>query len=191
MSELEALGGEIEDAIERVRVPSYVIDPHGVIRWLNAAALKLMGDVRGRQFTSVVAPEETRRAAEIFARNLLGPPSGSDNTIVGIDANGERRSVEVSAVPLRRGGKVIGVFGQAKRVDEREPALPPHPSLTPRQGQVLNLLERGRSTEQIAAELHLSTETVRNHIRHILRALDAHSRLEAVAIWRHDHSAAV
>jgi PAS domain S-box-containing protein len=191
MTELEALGGEIEDAIERVRVPAYVIDRHGIIRWLNAAALKLMGDVRGRQFTSVVAPEETRRAGEIFARNLLGPPSGSDNTIVGIDANGERRTVEVSAVPLRSGGKVIGVFGQAKDIDEGEPPLPPHPSLTPRQTEVLRLLERGRSTEQIAAELHLSTQTVRNHIRHLLRALDAHSRLEAVAIWRHQHLAAV
>src|SRR5205814_6525689 len=113
MSELETLGGEIEDAIERVRVPAYVIDGHGIIRWLNAAALELVGDVRGRQFTSVVAPEETRRAREIFTRNLLGPPSGSDNTIVGIDAKGERLSVEVSAVPLRSGGSVIGVFGQA------------------------------------------------------------------------------
>jgi DNA-binding NarL/FixJ family response regulator len=69
--------------------------------------------------------------------------------------------------------------------------MPPHPSLTPRQGEVLNLLERGRSTEQIAAELHLSTETVRNHIRHVLRALGARSRLEAVAIWRHEHLAAM
>jgi len=30
--------------------------------------------------------------------------------------------------------------------------------------------------------LHLSTETVRNHIRHVFAALGAHSRLEAVAI---------
>ena len=191
MSELESLGGQIEDAIERVRVPAYVIDRHGIIRWLNAAALELVGDVRGRQFTSVVAPEETRRAREIFIRNLTGAPSGSDNTVVGIDATGERRSVEVSAVPLRSGGRVIGVFGQAKHVDEGEPLLPPHPRLTPRQTEVLRLLERGRSTEQIAGELHLSIETVRNHVRHILRALDAHSRLEAVAIWRHEHLAAV
>jgi DNA-binding NarL/FixJ family response regulator len=49
------------------------------------------------------------------------------------------------------------------------------------------LLEHGRSTIQIAAELHLSTETVRNHIRHILRALGVNSRLEAVALTRRDH----
>jgi PAS domain S-box-containing protein len=187
MSELENLGGEIEDAMERVRVPAYVIDRHGIIRWLNPAARKLVGDVRGRQLTSVVAPEETRRAREIFVRNLVGPRSGSDNKAVVLDANGERLSVEVSAVPLRSGERVIGVFGQVKHVDEAERPLAPHPSLTPRQAQVLTLLEEGRSTEQIAGELHLSVETVRNHIRHLLRALNAHSRLEAVAIGRREH----
>jgi PAS domain S-box-containing protein len=187
MSRLESLGIEVEDAIERVRVPSYMIDQHGIIRWLNPAAIKLVGDVRGRQLTSVVAPEETRRAREIFARNLVGPRSGSDNKAVIVDANGDRMAVEVSAVPLRSGGHVIGVFGQVKDLDEGEPPLPPHPSLTPRQAEVLTLLEYGHSTERIALELHLSVETVRNHIRHLLRALNAHSRLEAVAIGRREH----
>jgi PAS domain S-box-containing protein len=187
MSELEAIGGDVEDAISRVRVPAYLIDRHGIIRWLNPAAQKLVGDVRGRQLTSVVAPEETRRAREIFTRNLVGPPDGSDNKGVLLDADGERVSVEVSAVPLRRGGHVIGVFGQIKDVEEGDTPPPPHPNLTPRQAEVLRLLEHGRSTEQIARELHLSIETVRNHIRHLLRALNVHSRLEAVAVGRQEH----
>jgi PAS domain S-box-containing protein len=187
VSELEAIGGEIEDAIERVRVPGYVIDRHGIIRYLNPAARKIVGDVRGRQFTSVVAPEETRRAREIFTRNLMGPRAGSDNKVVVIDAEGERLSVEVSAVPLQSGDRVIGVFGQALDIEEDDPPPPPHPHLTPRQAEVLRLLEQGRSTEQIAGELHLSTETVRNHIRHILQALNVHSRLEAVAVGRQMH----
>ena len=187
MSELEAIGGEVEDAIERVRVPAYVIDRHGIIRYLNPAARKLVGDVRGRQLTSVVAPEETRRAREIFARNLMGPRAGSDNKGVVIDADGERVSIEVSAVPLQSGGRVIGVFGQVLDVEEDDPPPPPHPHLTPRQSEVLRLLEQGRSTEQMARALHLSTETVRNHIRHILRALNVHSRLEAVAMGRQEH----
>jgi DNA-binding NarL/FixJ family response regulator len=64
-----------------------------------------------------------------------------------------------------------------------------HPDLhlTPRQAEVLELLERGRSTSQIAEELQLSTETVRNHIRLLLRAVGAHSRLEAVAIAHRAH----
>jgi PAS domain S-box-containing protein len=187
MSELEAIGGEVEDAIDRVRVPAYVIDAHGIIRYVNPAARKLVGDVRGRQLTSVVAPEETRRAREIFARNLVGPRAGSDNKVVAIDAQGERVSIEVSAVPLQSGGRVIGVFGQLLDVEEDDPPPPPHPRLTPRQAEVLRLLEQGRSTEQIARELHLSTETVRNHIRHIRRALNVHSRLEAVAVGRREH----
>jgi DNA-binding NarL/FixJ family response regulator len=64
---------------------------------------------------------------------------------------------------------------------------PPRPaaaaslSLTPRQNDVLQLLGQGASTEDIASMLHLSKETVRNHVRNILRELRAHSRLEAVA----------
>jgi DNA-binding NarL/FixJ family response regulator len=52
---------------------------------------------------------------------------------------------------------------------------------------VLRLLQRGFSTSQIATELHLSTETVRNHVRHLLRALGVHSRIEAVAAARRAH----
>ena len=62
-----------------------------------------------------------------------------------------------------------------------------HPHLTPRQSEILHLLSHGRSTQQIAAELHLSLLTVRNHVRGVLRALGAHSRLEAVALARYDY----
>jgi PAS domain S-box-containing protein len=184
VSELEGIGGEIEDAIQRVRVPAYIIDAHGIIRWLNPAAEKIVGDARGHHLTSVVAPEERRRAQEIFTRNLMGPQEGSDNKVVAVGADGERISVEVSAVPLRRGGHVIGVFGQVLDVEEDEPPPPPHPHLTPRQRDVLRLLEHGRSTEQIAHELQLSIETVRNHVAALLRALHVHTRLEAVALAR-------
>ena len=67
----------------------------------------------------------------------------------------------------------------------------PHPDLhlTPRQAEVLQLLERGRSTVQIAEELHLSLK-MRNHVRHRLHAPGATSRLEAVAVARGDLVAA-
>lgn len=55
------------------------------------------------------------------------------------------------------------------------------PDLTPRQSEVLNLLGEGRSARHIAAELHLSEATVRNHIRAVKQALDARSQLEAIA----------
>ena len=61
MSKLRTLGGDLEGALDRVKVPSYVIDSHGIIRWINPAAHKLVGDVRGRQFTSVVARKHVAR----------------------------------------------------------------------------------------------------------------------------------
>ncbi len=58
--------------------------------------------------------------------------------------------------------------------------------LTKRQSEVLELLGEGASTDQIATSLHLSKETVRNYVRQVLRALGAHSRLEAVALAHQD-----
>jgi PAS domain S-box-containing protein len=187
MTGLEVIGGDVESALERVRVPAYVIDRHGIIRWINPAAKRIVGDVRGRQMTSVLAPEERRRGRELFTRNLIGPPEGSDNRGVFLGASGERITMEVSGVPLKRGDHVIGVFGQVKEVERKQPPPPPHPNLTPRQTEVLHLLEHGHSTDQIADELHLSVETVRNHVRAILRTLGVHSRLEAVALAHQGH----
>ena len=182
------MGADVEGALEHINVPSYVLDHVGVIRWMNQAARRMVGDRVGRQFTSVVAPDETRRAREIFARKLLGKSDVTDTSVVVVDGAGAHVPVEISSVPLRQGDRVIGVFGQVSDVLE-EPRPHPELHLTPRQGEVLRLLERGRSTAQIAEELHLSRETVRNHVRHLLHAVGATSRLEAVAVARGEGSA--
>jgi PAS domain S-box-containing protein len=186
---LKALGGDVEDALDHVNVPSYVIDRAGVVRWMNQAAREVVGDRVGRQFTSVVAPEETRRARELFARKILGNTQVTDAPVVVVDPDGGRVAVEISSLPLRQGEHVVGVFGQVSAVLE-EPHPHPELHLTPRQSEVLKLLELGRSTTQIAEELHVSRETVRNHVRHLLHALGASSRLEAVALARGDLVAA-
>jgi PAS domain S-box-containing protein len=177
------VGGDVEQALEDVGVPSYVLDETGVVRWINAAAERLVGDVRGRHFTSVVAPEDSRRARELFSQKVLGATPATEATGVLVSTAGTRVAVEISAVPLRSGGTVVGVFGLIEGRPDDSPTAPPS-HLTPRQVEVLRLLEQGRSTKQIAAELHLSTETVRNHIRRLFRALGVNSRLEAVAAAR-------
>lgn len=174
------VAGDVEGALASVSVPSYVLDDFGVIRWINPAAERLLGDVRGRHFTSVVADEDRRRARELFARKVLGTASATDSTGVLVSTDGTRVTLDISSVPLMGGGRVVGVFGLLAAPLDEEPR-PPQPHLTPRQAEVLQLLEHGRSTKQIATELHLSPETVRNHIRHLFRALGVNSRLEAVA----------
>ena len=182
MSKLRAMGADVEGALEDVNVPSYVIDSTGVIRWVNAAGRRLVGDVRGRQFTSVVAAEDTRLARDTFAQKIAGTAAVTDAEVVLVGSDGHRLSAEVSSVPLHRGDRVIGVFGQLSHVHDAPADPPPHPELTPRQTEVLRLLARGYSTRQIAEELHVSIETVRNHVRNVLHALGVHSRLEAVAV---------
>ena len=178
-----AVGGDVQQALESVGVPSYVLDTTGVVRWINAAAEQLVGDVRGRLFTSVVAPEDSRRARELFSRKVLGTAPATDSTGVLVSTGGTRVPVEISSVPLMSGERVVGVFGLFEERTDHSPAAP-SPHFSPRQVEVLRLLEQGRSTKQIAAELNLSTETVRNHVRRLFRALGVNSRLEAVAAAR-------
>jgi PAS domain S-box-containing protein len=178
-----AVGGDVERALGNVGVPSYVLDTTGNVRWINPAAERLLGDIRGRHYTSVVSPEDGRRARELFSKKVIGASPATDSMGVLVSTAGTRVGVEISSVPLMNGERVVGVFGLIEeRPGDSSTAPPPH--LTPRQVEVLRLLEQGHSTKQIAAELHLTIETVRTHIRRLFRALGVNSRLEAVAAAR-------
>jgi len=66
----------------------------------------------------------------------------------------------------------------AKRAEERTTV--PSPRLTDRELEVLKLVARGLNNRDIAKELFISENTVKNHIRNILEKLHLHSRMEAV-----------
>jgi DNA-binding NarL/FixJ family response regulator len=175
------LGGDIDAALADIRVPAFILAADGVIRWQNARATELIGDGRGRHFSSVVAPESLHQAKTEFAKQVIGGVRTSAGDLVLRSSAGTRSSVEVHAVTLEDGRRVVGVFG-IMDVDAVYPSPPPlRDTLTARQNEVLVELARGASTEQIAASLGIARETVRNHVRGLLRALRVHSRIEAVA----------
>ncbi|MBA3655213.1 MAG: response regulator transcription factor [Actinobacteria bacterium] len=75
--------------------------------------------------------------------------------------------------------KLINEFSaMSKRADERERL--PVPALTARELEVLKLVAKGMSNREIADELFISENTVKNHVRNILEKLHLHSRMEAV-----------
>jgi DNA-binding NarL/FixJ family response regulator len=54
--------------------------------------------------------------------------------------------------------------------------------LTPRELTILQELSYGKNHQAIGEFLHISDNTVRTHLEHILSKMDAHSRLEAVSL---------
>ena len=66
--------------------------------------------------------------------------------------------------------------------EERAEQQVPAPKLTDREMQVLKLVAKGMNNRDIAKELFISENTVKNHVRNILEKLQIHSRMEAVMI---------
>jgi PAS domain S-box-containing protein len=167
-------------ALDKVNVPTGVVDLSWKIRWLNDAARRVLGDVVGQSFESIVAPDYVPLARDQFLRKLDGTPV-TDYELAFLDRSGRAVLAELSSVPLRADQRIVGIFGLAQPRVSSVPARPADDPLTRRQHEVLRLLADGASSKQIASALHISAETARNHARHILRALGVHSRLEAVA----------
>lgn len=57
--------------------------------------------------------------------------------------------------------------------------------LSARELEILKLLARGESSKTASVKLNISRTTVNNHVQHILRKLDAHTRLEAIRRAEH------
>ncbi|MDP8977488.1 MAG: response regulator transcription factor [Actinomycetota bacterium] len=75
--------------------------------------------------------------------------------------------------------KLLSRFSAMARRDER-PEHARSPRLTKREMEVLTLIARGMNNRDIARELFISENTVKNHVRNILEKLHLHSRMEAV-----------
>jgi two-component system, NarL family, response regulator LiaR len=102
------------------------------------------------------------------------------------------KNIDVDAVPRAVRGALNGevavsrrltmrLVEQLRRVPEAARKMRPVKSpLTPREWEVLDLLAETMTTEEIARTLVLSSETIRSHVKNILRKLRASSREEAV-----------
>jgi DNA-binding NarL/FixJ family response regulator len=70
----------------------------------------------------------------------------------------------------------------AKRDEEDRSEDLSAPRLTDREMEVLRLVARGMNNRDIAKDLFISENTVKNHVRNILEKLQIHSRMEAVMV---------
>jgi PAS domain S-box-containing protein len=173
---------DLTRAMEDLAAPAYVIDREGRFRWVNKAYIDLFGDRRGRPFADYVAPEHKQLALTNFARKLVGKTTTIFDLVV-LDGSGQRVTLRITSAPLREDDEVVGIFGIGfplpQAASARSSVLD---ELTPRQLEVLRLLAEGLETPEIARRLGVADETARNHIRALLRATGAHSRLEVVLL---------
>jgi two-component system, NarL family, nitrate/nitrite response regulator NarL len=63
----------------------------------------------------------------------------------------------------------------------RPPMADVHSLLTPREVEVVELVDRGLSNKEIGQRLHIGTTTVKNHVHNILEKLNVSRRAEAAA----------
>lgn len=96
--------------------------------------------------------------------------------------DGVRAALAGDAVlPPRLASRLLQEFARLSTQAAAQPAAP-WADLTPREGEVLNLLATGATDKQIAARLSLSPHTVKSHVRSILNKLHAVNRREAVRL---------
>ena len=173
---------DLTETLDPLGLPSVIVSREGRITWMNDASRALFGDLVGQiSLGTTVVPEHAPVARREFERKLDGAPF-TDYEVDVVTLDGRRVRAVISSVMIPGDDPDRAVFAVAWL--EPQPPRVIATDLTPRQKQVLQLLAQGRSTEQIAADLHLTTETVRNHVRHVLKGLGAHSRLEAVVVAR-------
>jgi PAS domain S-box-containing protein len=173
--------------VDSLVIPASLHDVEGRFLRVNEAAERVSGRSNaqwlGRHFTEPVPPEARDNVAAQFRRAVeQGEPT--DFETVFVDASGQLRGVRALHLPLRSGDAIVGVlilaFG-TRRPPSGLIGLESQPQLTPRQHEILGLIASGLSTAEIATQLTISPETVRNHLRSIFSELQVHTRLEAIA----------
>ncbi len=178
--ELQRIAPDLSPSIARLPMPAYILDRNGVVRWLNMAAVREFGDMRGKRISQIVEPEYTTKARQEFASKILGTVQATEGTVAVRTVDGRRVEVDISSTQLLQQGSIVGVFGLADPTGEPARVETNSVHLTPRQLDVLRYVASGHSTENIAKTLGISVETVRNHVRGLMGRLGVHTRLEAV-----------
>ena len=131
------------------------------------------------------------RAEEVDARIVILTVSDAKNDVFAlIDAGADGYLLkdtepEILLEEIKRiaKGEIILSNSIKNLLIEREHRRDPMDLLTDREMGVLRLIATGLSNKQIAGQLFISEETVKVHIRNLLRKLNVHSRVAATVLY--------
>jgi DNA-binding CsgD family transcriptional regulator len=172
------------DGSEDVAPALVVLDDDGRVESMTGLAETWLGplDDEGLEST-IVLHEVARQARRLDQDGASGPPAlarvwnpGTGWLLV--------RAARLDAADGAAGRTAV-VVEPARRSDVAPVLLHLH-QLTPRERQVTRLMLRGLSTEEAAAELWVTTETLRGHVKSVFTKLGVRSRPELAALLSHE-----
>jgi DNA-binding NarL/FixJ family response regulator len=168
-----------------------------VERTLEHAPDVVLMDVIMPQLDGIAATRRIRERAPEQVIVLLTRAGDEDLALLGLRAGAAgylQKDMELDSLPRVLRGAAAGEAAISRTMtkqlidhlrsvpDEGRALRPVRSRLTAREWEVLDLLCDGRSTAEIADDLVLAQETVRSHVKNILRKLDVSSRREAVEL---------
>lgn len=156
----------------------------------HTLAVARMAALRGEADAAIVWFARARAELEASGQQPLRALADHDEALArlrgGHPPAGVARLLEAAAARFH----ALGMEGWAARAEAAcqrfgpaalPPARPLPCGLTPREAEVLQLIARGRSTAEIAADLVVSRATVERHITHIYDKIGARGRAAATA----------
>ena len=85
---------------------------------------------------------------------------------------GLRSLARGEAIPRALARRIVAEFAA------KTPSPEPEPALTEREREVLNLVAAARTNKQVATALHISEQTVKNHVKSVMKKLGLKNRVE-------------
>jgi PAS domain S-box-containing protein len=170
----------------RTANPIVLLDEHERLLEVNEPGCAMIGLPRGELLGRSLAqrfPPDERAAAARDWQSLLRTGESVGRRIL-IQPDGSRFEADWAARVTQIGKRsvVIAVLLQGTRRPPADPSGPSVGSLTRREREVVTQIALGLETTEIAARLHVSSETVKSHVRNAMRKLPARTRAQLVAV---------
>lgn len=202
--------GFVPTWVDRLDVPVWIVDPRGVLSFVNERALELVGqpleNCIGKFCYEVIAARDESgrsfcRASCPVSSSAQGGGTLEPFTVVIRRSGGAENWIRVLPIPVfapdGRGPHIVHCalpYDRMHRLEEYLNRVATRTrgqdkgrrrvkrSLTSREMQILDMLSDDETLYSVADRLNISYVTVRNHVQHVLSKLGVHSIMEAVAI---------
>ncbi len=174
--------GEASDGREGIEL-ARKLEPNLILLDLNMkdmSGLDVLKVIKGWDLDSrVVMLTVADEAGDLIAALRAGADGYLLKEMDPDDLVGKLKQAAAGEVTLTE--RLTRLLAHSMREDSR-PRHPDEAGLTEQERRILDLIAQGMSNKLIARELAISDGTVKVHVKHLLRKLNLHSRLEA-AVW--------